>query len=116
MVLSDISNATSDQDKSNKIHDYIAQTEGVLGDLEAQSLINQSVIYKYKNSSREGLCLGDAMLMEAEYVRAKSMHTQLYLDKLKATELLVYLNNSVLGLPKPKLFIEQLVLALEKKC
>lgn len=117
VILSDIRNAKCDQETSNKVHDYLAQTMAVLGDLEGQALINQSVIYKFKNLNKEGLCLGDIMLMEAEYIKAKSMYYQLHLDKSKALELESYLKGLTEGLPKPKQFIEQLVqtLLLEDK-
>ena len=116
IALSNVLNAETEQLQANIVHDYKAQTESVIGELTSRALINQAVVYKFTNlPKRSDLGTEDLLVMEAEYVKAKGEFSLLKLDKIKAEEFLDYLNNLAESLPKPKLYIEQVLESIQNK-
>ena len=112
-VLLHIANACDDQHAANIVADYKAQVESVLGEIESQSILNQSVIFEYTNLDKTHLNEGDLLEIKSKYVKATSEYTALKLNKSKALDLKDYLHELAGSLPNPKNFVDSVLKQIE---
>lgn len=112
-VLLHIADADDDQQAANLVADYKAQSKQILGDLEAQALLNQAIVFEYSNLDSSNLSQGELLEIKARYVKAKGEHSSLKLNKRKVQDLIEYLTELSGGLPTPKNFVDSVLKQLE---